>query len=74
MKATAPCPFPFVSPQSLAAAFAAVPDPRRPARVAFPLPVMLGLAVSAIPANHLLVLAIQGGTASPEGARTARLW
>lgn len=47
-----------VSPQSLAAAFAAVPDPRRAASVRYPLAAILTLAVSAILANHLSVLAI----------------
>lgn len=47
-----------VSPQSLAAAFAAVPDPRRAASVTYPLAAILTLAVSAILANHLSVLAI----------------
>lgn len=47
-----------VSPGSLAAAFAAVPDPRRAASVIYPLPAILGLAVAAILANHLSVLAI----------------
>jgi predicted transposase YbfD/YdcC len=43
---------------SLAAAFAAVPDPRRAASVVYPLAAMLSLAVAAILANHRSVLAI----------------
>ena len=51
--------FPLVvSPQSLAAAFATVPDPRRAASVRYPLAAMLTLAVCAILANHHSVLAI----------------
>jgi hypothetical protein len=41
----------------LAAAFAAVPDPRRAASVTYPLAAILTLAVAAILANHLSVLA-----------------
>lgn len=47
-----------VSPTSLAAAFADLPDPRRAASVRYPLPAILALAVAAILANHLSVLAI----------------
>lgn len=47
-----------VSPQSLAAAFAEVPDPRRVASVTYPVAAMLTLAVCAILANHLSVLAM----------------
>lgn len=47
-----------VVPQSLAAAFAQVPDPRRAASVLYPLPAILAMAVAAILANHLSVLAI----------------
>ncbi len=47
-----------VSPTSLAAAFAAVPDPRRAASIAYPLPAILALAVAALLANHRSVLAI----------------
>ncbi|MGH2600650.1 MAG: transposase family protein, partial [Dehalococcoidia bacterium] len=47
-----------VSPTSLAAAFADVPDPRRRASVTYPLAAILALAVAAILANHLSVLAI----------------
>lgn len=53
--AAAPVPVP---PGSLAAAFAAVPDPRRAASVAYPLPAVLALAVAALLANHRSVLAI----------------
>lgn len=58
MQSTPPVPSLSVSPQSLAAAFAEVPDPRRAASVAYPLAAILALAVSAILANHLSVLAI----------------
>jgi predicted transposase YbfD/YdcC len=47
-----------VSPASVAAAFAQVPDPRRAASVVYPLPAILALAVAAILANHRSVLAI----------------
>lgn len=47
-----------VSPSSLAAAFAQVPDPRRAASVVYPVAAMLALAVAAILANHCSVLAI----------------
>ncbi len=54
-----PVPTPLaVSPARLAAAFAAVPDPRRAASVVYPLPAILTMAVAAILANHLSVLAI----------------
>jgi hypothetical protein len=52
-----PCPV-SVSPTSLAAAFARVPDPRRAASVIYPLPAMLALAAAALLANHRSVLAI----------------
>jgi predicted transposase YbfD/YdcC len=58
MQSTVPVPPPSVSPTSLAAAFAAVPDPRRAASVLYPLPAVLALAVAAILANHHSVLAI----------------
>ncbi len=47
-----------VSPASLAAAFASVPDPRRQASITYPLAAILALAVSAILANHGSVLAM----------------
>jgi predicted transposase YbfD/YdcC len=47
-----------VSPSSLAAAFAQVPDPRRAASVVYALPAIPALAVAAILANHRSVLAI----------------
>jgi len=57
-----------VSPHSLAAAFAGVPDPRRAKSITYALPAMLTLAVAAILANHLSVLAIAewGARQSPE--------
>ncbi len=61
-----------VSPPSLAAAFAEVPDPRRAASVTYPLAAILTLAVCAILANHLSVLAIAewGARQSPDHLRT----
>ncbi|MGH2562250.1 MAG: transposase family protein [Thermomicrobiales bacterium] len=61
-----PSPLCF-SPQSLAAAFAVVPNPRRAASVTYPLAAILALAVSAILANHHSVLAI-----AEWGARQSR--
>lgn len=60
-----------ISPQSLAAAFAEVPDPRRVASVRYPLAAMLTMAVCAILANHLSVLAIAewGARQSPAHLR-----
>ena len=43
---------------SLVAALAAVPDPRRQASIAYPLPALLAVAVAAILAKHTSVLAI----------------
>ena len=43
----------LIAPRSLAAAFTRVPDPRRAARVTYPLAALLSLAVTAILANHL---------------------
>jgi predicted transposase YbfD/YdcC len=47
-----------VTPASLLAAFAAVPDPRRQASVTYALPAVLALAVTALLANQDSVLAI----------------
>lgn len=47
-----------VYPESLLAAFASVPDPRRAASVVYPLPAVLSLAVAAILCAHTSVLAI----------------
>ncbi len=47
-----------LSPLHLLAAFARVPDPRRPHGRRFPLVAILALAVTALLANHLSVLAI----------------
>ena len=60
LAATAPATAPalVVAPPSLLAAFAAVPDPRRQASVAYPLPALLALAVVAILARQLSQLAI----------------
>ena len=61
-----------VSPSSLAAALADVPDPRRTASVIYPLPAMLAMAVTAILANHLSVLAIaEWGTDQDEATLAA---
>ncbi len=54
--ATAPCG--ALAPQSLLAAFAAVPDPRRQASIDYPLAAVLALAVVAILARQLSLLAI----------------
>src|ERR1700730_12622740 len=53
--ATAPL---VVTPASLLAAFADVPDPRRKASVDYPLPAILGLAVAALLCAHTSVLAM----------------
>jgi predicted transposase YbfD/YdcC len=47
-----------VTPASLAAAFASVPDPRREASVTYPLPAVLTLAVAALLCAHTSVLAM----------------
>ncbi len=47
-----------LAPLNLLAAFARVPDPRRPHGRRFPLAAILALAVTALLANHLSVLAI----------------
>jgi predicted transposase YbfD/YdcC len=61
-----------VSLTSLAAAFAAVPDPRRTASIRYPLPAILTMTVAAILANHLSVLAISEWAARQDAAtRTA---
>src|SRR5437764_9451794 len=61
-----------VSPRSLVAAFAHVPDPRRVRSVTYALPALLALAVAAILSNHLSVLAIAewGARQSPDLLRT----
>jgi hypothetical protein len=48
MESTPVLAAPSVSPQSLVAAFATVPDPRRAASVVYPLAAVLALAVAAI--------------------------
>lgn len=47
-----------LTPATLAAAFASVPDPRRQASVIYPLPALLTLAVAGILCAHTSVLAI----------------
>ena len=64
---------PSVSPASLAAAFAAVPDPRRAASVVYPLAAILALAVAAMLADHRSVLAIAEWGARQEAAVLAAL-
>lgn len=55
-----------VSVSSLAAAFVAVPDPRRAASVRYPLHAILAMAVAAILSHHLSVLAISEWAARQE--------
>jgi predicted transposase YbfD/YdcC len=62
-----------VSPRSLAAAFAQVPDPRRAASVVHPLPAILAMAVAALLANHRSVLAIAEWGARQDGPMVAAL-
>lgn len=62
-----------VSPRSLAAAFADVPDPRRAGSISYPLPAILALAVAAILANHRSVLAIAEWGARQRGEVLAAL-
>jgi len=71
--ATTPRSVPLsVSPRSLAAAFAHVPDPRRHASITYALPALLTLAVAALLSNHLSVLAIAawGARQTPALLRT----
>jgi predicted transposase YbfD/YdcC len=51
-------PAPAYTPANLVAAFARVPDPRRPHGRRFPLAAILALAVAALLSNHLSILAI----------------
>src|SRR5690348_10372560 len=62
-----------VSPTSLAAAFADLPDPRRAASVVYPLNAILAMTVSAILAHCLSVLAIAEWGADQEPALLANL-
>ncbi len=62
-----------ISPDSLAAAFAIVPDPRRQASVTYPLAAVLSLAVAAILSNHTSVLAIAEWGARQPAALLTRL-
>jgi hypothetical protein len=48
----------MVTPESLLAAFAGVPDPRRAACIEYPLASVLGLAVAALLCAHTSVLAM----------------
>ena len=56
------------APTSLAAAFAAVPDPRRAASIRCPLPAVLALAVAALLAGQRSVLAIAEWGARQDGS------
>jgi len=58
MPSTGPAAPRSVSPQSLARAFEAVPDPRRAASVTYPLHAVLALAVAAIVAHHVSARAV----------------
>jgi predicted transposase YbfD/YdcC len=62
-----------VSPHSLAAAFAHVPDPRRAASVVYPLAAILTLAVAAMLANHRSVLAMAEWGARQDSTMLAAL-
>jgi predicted transposase YbfD/YdcC len=73
MESTVSAPVLTASPTSLAAAFAAIPDPRRAASVRYPLPAMLAMAVAAILANHLSVLAIAEWGADQDVTTLAQL-
>lgn len=67
-----PAPLP-VSPGGLLAAFAAVPDPRRQARIAYPLPALLALAVTALLASQCSPLASAAWAARQGAALLAPL-
>ena len=62
-----------VAPTSLAAAVAAVPDPRRVASVTYPLAAVLALAVAALLAGPRSVLAITEWGARQDGSLLAAL-
>lgn len=47
-----------ITPASLVAAFATIPDPRRAASVVYPLPAMLALTVAALLCAQTSVLAM----------------
>src|SRR2546430_10997873 len=71
--ATTPRSVPLsVSPRSLPAPFAHVPDPRRHASITYALPALLTLAVAALLSNHLSLLAIAawGARQTPALLRT----
>jgi hypothetical protein len=61
-----------VSPRSLTAAFAHIPDPRRARSLTYALPALLALAMAGILSNHLCVLASAewGARQSPALRRT----
>jgi predicted transposase YbfD/YdcC len=62
-----------VAPNSLAAAFAEAPEPRRAASVVYPLPAILAMTVAALLANHCSVLAIAEWGARQEPSLLAAL-
>ena len=64
---------PYVAPESLAAAFSDVPDPRRQASVRYPLSAVLSLTVSALLAGQHSVLAIAEWAAHQPGEVLVRL-
>lgn len=68
-----PVPAPSITPGSLVAAFAAVPDPRRAASVRYPLPAILALAVTALLAGQRSVLAMAEWGARQDGSLLAAL-
>ncbi len=66
-------PPPTLSPDTLLAAFAEIPDPRRAASVVYPLASLLALMVSALLANQQSVLAIAEWAARQSDAVLAPL-
>ena len=73
MESTSVLAAPSIAPHSLAAAFAAIPDPRRAASVVYPLAAILAMAVAALLANHRSVLAMAEWGARQDGAMLAAL-
>ncbi len=73
MVSMVPVPAVSVAPQSLAAAFADVPNPRRQASIRYPLPAILAMAVAALLANHTSVLAIAEWGADQDAATLTAL-
>lgn len=73
MESTPVPPAVFVAAGSLAAAFAALPDPRRAASVVYPLPAVLALVTAALLAGQVSVLAIAQWAARQPPAQLAAL-